>query len=114
MFASQWFLTLFTARFPLYFVFNIIDVFLLQGVNTLFQIALALLNYCKKDLIQLDFEGILKYFRVSLPKKCRTEEVAKHLIQTACSIKLKKLKKYEMEFLRLKGIVNILNNVIVK
>jgi hypothetical protein len=43
MFASQWFLTLFTARFPLYFVFHIIDVFLLQGVDTLFQVALALL-----------------------------------------------------------------------
>nr|CAD7410066.1 unnamed protein product [Timema cristinae] len=43
MFASQWFLTLFTARFPLYFVFHILDVFLLQGVDTLFQVALALL-----------------------------------------------------------------------
>lgn len=43
MFASQWFLTLFTARFPLYFVFHIIDIFLLQGIDTLFQIALALL-----------------------------------------------------------------------
>lgn len=43
MFASQWFLTLFTARFPLYFVFHIIDVFLLQGIDTLFQVALALL-----------------------------------------------------------------------
>jgi hypothetical protein len=43
MFASQWFLTLFTARFPLYFVFHIIDVFLLQGVDTLFQVALALI-----------------------------------------------------------------------
>jgi hypothetical protein len=43
MFASQWFLTLFTARFPLYFVFQIIDVFLLQGFDTLFQVALALL-----------------------------------------------------------------------
>lgn len=43
MFASQWFLTLFTARFPLYFVFHIIDVFLLQGTETLFQVALALL-----------------------------------------------------------------------
>lgn len=43
MFASQWFLTLFTARFPLYFVFHIIDVFLLQGIDTLFQVALGLL-----------------------------------------------------------------------
>lgn len=43
MFASQWFLTLFTARFPLYFVFHIIDIFLLHGIETLFQVALALL-----------------------------------------------------------------------
>ena len=28
MFASQWFLTLFTAKFPLYLVFRIIDLFL--------------------------------------------------------------------------------------
>ncbi|XP_023018201.1 GTPase activating protein and centrosome-associated isoform X3 [Leptinotarsa decemlineata] len=102
MFASQWFLTLFTARFPLYFVFHIIDVFLLQGIDTLFQIALALLMLCKKDLMQLDFEGILKYFRVSLPKKCRTEESAKQLIKSACSLKVKKLKKYEADFIALK------------
>lgn len=44
MFASQWFLTVFTARFPLYLVFHILDVFLLQGVETLFQVALALLT----------------------------------------------------------------------
>jgi hypothetical protein len=30
MFASQWFLTLFTAKFPLYLVFRIIDIFLYQ------------------------------------------------------------------------------------
>lgn len=48
MFASQWFLTLFTARFPLYFVFHIIDVFLLQGIDTLFQVALALLMVSKR------------------------------------------------------------------
>ena len=28
MFASQWFLTLFTAKFPLYMVFHILDIFL--------------------------------------------------------------------------------------
>ncbi|XP_073988097.1 rab GTPase-activating protein 1-like [Rhodnius prolixus] len=102
MFASQWFLTLYTARFPLYFVFHIIDVFLLQGTETLFQVALALLTMCKKDLMQLDFESILKYFRVTLPKKCRNEDVAKNLMKFACSIKMKKLKKYEQEFIELK------------
>ncbi|XP_022920626.1 rab GTPase-activating protein 1-like isoform X2 [Onthophagus taurus] len=102
MFASQWFLTLFTARFPLYFVFHIIDVFLLQGIDTLFQVALALLSMCMKDLLQLDFEGILKYFRVSLPKKCRSEEIAKQIMKKACGIKVKKLKKYETDFIALK------------
>ncbi|XP_017786664.1 PREDICTED: rab GTPase-activating protein 1-like [Nicrophorus vespilloides] len=102
MFASQWFLTLFTARFPLFFVFHIIDVFLLQGIDTLFQVALALLMMCMKDLLTLDFEGILKYFRVSLPKKVRTEESAKQLLKYACSIKVKKLKKYENDFITLK------------
>lgn len=43
MFASHWFLTLYTARFPLYFVFYILDVVLVQGLDTLFQIALSLI-----------------------------------------------------------------------
>lgn len=66
---------------------------------------------CKKDLLLLDFEGILKYFRVSLPKKCRTEESAKQLIKLACSIKVKKLKKYENEFNALKGKFKFYMNV---
>ena len=62
MYASQWFLTLFTAKFPLYLVFRIMDIFLYevshrparrlshtltrlaQGFNSLFGVALALLK----------------------------------------------------------------------
>ncbi|XP_058839083.1 rab GTPase-activating protein 1-like isoform X2 [Topomyia yanbarensis] len=99
MFASQWFLTLFTARFPLYFVFYILDVFLLDGITVLFQVALTLLSACKKDLLELDFEGILKYFRVSLPKKCRSDNQAKRLMKLSFECKVKKLKKYELEYL---------------
>lgn len=44
MYGSQWFLTLYTAKFPLHLVFHILDVFLLQGIDTLFQVALALLK----------------------------------------------------------------------
>ncbi|XP_023215853.1 rab GTPase-activating protein 1-like [Centruroides sculpturatus] len=98
MYASQWFLTLFTAKFPLYVVFYIVDIFLLDGADTLFQVAVALLMMSKKDLLALDFEGILKHFRVSLPKKYRTEESARFLLQTAVGIKLKKLKKYKKDY----------------
>uniref|UniRef100_A0A8D8NXV4 Rab GTPase-activating protein 1 n=1 Tax=Culex pipiens TaxID=7175 RepID=A0A8D8NXV4_CULPI len=99
MFASQWFLTLFTARFPLYFVFYILDVFLLDGVTVLFQVALTLLSVCKKDLLELDFEGILKYVRVTLPKKCRSEGQAKRLMKLSFECKVKKLRKYELEYI---------------
>jgi hypothetical protein len=51
----------------------------------------------------LDFESILKYFRVTLPKRCRTEEVARQLMKLATSLKVKKLKKYEQELTARKG-----------
>lgn len=98
MFASQWFLTLFTARFPLDFVFHILDVFLLDGMPVLFQVAMALLASCENDLRQRDFEGILKYIRVMLPKKCRTAGQARKMMKKACEWKVKKLKHYKEEF----------------
>ncbi|CAL1275836.1 unnamed protein product [Larinioides sclopetarius] len=98
MFASQWFLTLFTAKFPLITVFYIIDLFLLDGMDVIFQVAIALLLMSQKELLALDFEGVLKHFRVSLPKKYRSEESAKLLIRNAIKIKVKKLKKYEKEY----------------
>ncbi|CAF1048306.1 unnamed protein product [Rotaria sordida] len=100
MYASQWFLTLFTAKFPLYLVFRIMDLFLYEGFNALFSVALALLKFSQKDLLSLDFEGIMRFFRVNLPKKYRSEDHADELIQTASSMKInvKKLKRYEKDY----------------
>ncbi|XP_038046522.1 rab GTPase-activating protein 1-like isoform X2 [Patiria miniata] len=100
MYASQWFLTLYTARFPLYTVFHIMDLFLMEGMPIVFNIAIALLKAAKKELLGQDFEGVLKYFRVTLPKRYRTEESAQELMQSALSTKIsnRKLKKYEKEF----------------
>lgn len=47
-----------------------------------------LLQASKKDLLQLDFESALKYFRVILPRKYRTEANAKDLIQQAVKLKV--------------------------
>uniref|UniRef100_A0A672J987 RAB GTPase activating protein 1 n=1 Tax=Salarias fasciatus TaxID=181472 RepID=A0A672J987_SALFA len=100
MYASQWFLTLFTAKFPLYMVFHIIDLLLCEGISVIFNVALALLKTSKDDLIQTDFEGALKFFRVPVPKRYRSEENAKKLMELACSMKVsqKKLKKFEKEY----------------
>ncbi|GAA6075306.1 rab GTPase-activating protein 1-like isoform X1 [Tachysurus ichikawai] len=87
MYASQWFLTLFTAKFPLYMVFHIIDLLLCEGISVIFNVALALLKTSKDDLLQSDFEGALKFFRVPVPKRYRSEENAKKLMELACSMK---------------------------
>uniref|UniRef100_A0A8C4SHU3 RAB GTPase activating protein 1 n=1 Tax=Erpetoichthys calabaricus TaxID=27687 RepID=A0A8C4SHU3_ERPCA len=82
MYASQWFLTLFTAKFPLYMVFHIIDLLLCEVLNILFVL------------------WALKFFRVPVPKRYRSEENAKKLMELACSMKIsqKKLKKYEKDY----------------
>lgn len=46
------------------------------------------LQMSRKDLLALDFEGILKYFRVHMPKKYRTEEAARELMAAAVSAKV--------------------------
>jgi len=99
MYASQWFLTLFTAKFPLYVVFYILDIYLLEGTPVLFQVSLSLLQLSKDDLVKLDFEGILKYFRIQLPKNYTSEENAKILMQLACSKRVKnQLTSYEKAY----------------
>ena len=56
----------------------------------------------KKDLLNQDFEGLMKYFRVNIPKTFRSEENAKQLMVVAKNIKLKKLSKYQKEWLVIK------------
>lgn len=97
-YASQWFLTVFTAKFPLNAVFYIMDIFLLDGMNTIFQIALALLGSSKQELLTLDFEGVLKYFRVQMPKRYRNQENVQQLIFASSEISLKKLKKHAKNY----------------
>lgn len=58
MFASQWFLTLFAAKFPLVTTYRVFDVLLSEGTIVLYQLSLALLKLAKKDLLSLEFEEV--------------------------------------------------------
>ena len=103
MYASQWFLTVFTAKFPLFLVMRVLDLFMLEGFQSVFQVALAILKVAKRELLEQDFEGLMKYYRVNIPKTYRNVENSRHLMQVATKIKLKKLKKYEKDWLRIKA-----------
>ncbi|KAH8853977.1 Rab GTPase-activating protein 1 [Schistosoma japonicum] len=101
MFASQWFLTLFTAKFPLNVVFHIVDLFLTEGLIFIFRVSLALLQLARRDLLGLDFEGVLKYLRVTMPKKYLTQDANEELLSIALSAKVttSKLQKYAKEWI---------------
>uniref|UniRef100_A0A095A225 Rab GTPase-activating protein 1 n=1 Tax=Schistosoma haematobium TaxID=6185 RepID=A0A095A225_SCHHA len=88
MFASQWFLTLFTAKFPLNVVFHIVDLFLTEGLIFIFKVSLALLQLARRDLLGLDFEGVLKHLRVTMPKKYLAHDANQELLSIALSAKI--------------------------
>lgn len=61
MYASSWFLTLFTTALNLNLICcRIMDVFLSEGMEMIFKIALALLTIGKETILSLDMEAMLK------------------------------------------------------
>lgn len=58
IYASQWFLTLFSVYFPFEVVVRIWDIFLVEGRKTMFRFALAILKLHEKQLIDADMEEL--------------------------------------------------------
>lgn len=98
MYASSWFLTLFTTALALTTACRIMDVFLSEGMDIIFKVALALLGIGKDSLLSLDMEGMLKYFQKELPVKADSDPDG--LMQAAYKISYntKKMKKMEKEY----------------
>lgn len=76
LYASQWFLTIYSCPFPATFACRVIDVMLTEhSSNVLMRAALAVLAECEDDLLQLhDFEDLITYLKVGmscgLPLQC--------------------------------------------
>ncbi|RMZ95686.1 ecotropic viral integration site 5 -like protein [Brachionus plicatilis] len=98
MYCSSWFLTLFTTSLPLQLVCRIFDIFLSEGIEIVFRVGLAILEYHKDNLLTLDMEGMLKYFQKELP--ARHENDHDGLLNKALAIKYnqKKMKKLEKDY----------------
>lgn len=102
MYSSSWFLTLFTSALPLTVAFRVIDLFLLEGIEIIFRISVAILMICKEQLLKLDMEGLLKFFQKEVPAKCEIDP--DYLIQLAMAIKYdqKKMKKLSKDYSAIK------------
>ncbi|ERN05822.1 hypothetical protein AMTR_s00006p00260160 [Amborella trichopoda] len=86
MYASQWFITVFTYSFPFPLALRIWDVFLFEGVKIVFKVGLALLRYCENELVKLPFEKLINALRY-FPQDALNPDV---LLPLAYSIKVSK------------------------
>lgn len=96
MYASSWFLTLFATVLPLNLVSRIMDVFLSEGMEIIFKVALAIISLGREELMSLDMEGMLKFFQ-GIHEHLGSPEA---LLKSAYSISYntKKMKKFEKEY----------------
>ncbi|KAF8692081.1 hypothetical protein AX14_002628 [Amanita brunnescens Koide BX004] len=94
MFCSQWFLTVFSYRFPLEIVFRIYDGCLANGIEAIFGFSVALLKRNEEALLALKFDQILAFLSnrlLDIYKSGEGKDItydADRLVQDAVSLQI--------------------------
>uniref|UniRef100_A0A673KAY0 Rab-GAP TBC domain-containing protein n=1 Tax=Sinocyclocheilus rhinocerous TaxID=307959 RepID=A0A673KAY0_9TELE len=103
MYASSWFLTLFLTFLPLPIATRIFDIFMYEGLEIIFRVGIAILQYNQTDLIQLDMEGMSQHFQKVIPHQF--DSCPDKLILRAYQVKYnpKRMKKLEKEYTTIKN-----------
>ncbi|XP_075898699.1 EVI5-like protein isoform X2 [Nelusetta ayraudi] len=103
MYASSWFLTLFLTFLPLPVATRIFDIFMYEGLEIIFRVGLAILQYNQTDLIQLDMEAMSQHFQKVIPHQF--DSCPDKLILRAYQVKYnpKRMKKLEKEYTTIKN-----------
>lgn len=63
MFATEWYMTVFTRSFPVAFTARVLDCFLSEGTKVVHRVALALLQSIEVELLRADLGGIMMLIR---------------------------------------------------
>ncbi|XP_052746837.1 ecotropic viral integration site 5 ortholog isoform X3 [Bicyclus anynana] len=98
IYASSWFLTLFATTLSLPLACRIMDVFLSEGIEIVFKVALALLTLGKDEILSRDMENILIFMQKELPSKAEADQDAFMNIAYSIKVNPKKMKKLEKEY----------------
>jgi len=99
MYASSWFLTLFTTTLPLELANRIMDLFLVDGISAVFRVAIAILQQARFDLLKLDMEGMLKYFQREIRERYENDHELLFAVAGQVTLNAKKMKKLEKDYL---------------
>ncbi|XP_054151019.1 EVI5-like protein [Melozone crissalis] len=94
-----WFLT----TFPLPVATRGCDIFMYEGLEIVFRVGMALLQFNQAELVQLDMEGMSQYFQKVIPHQF--DSCPDKLILRACQVKYnpRKMKRLEKEYAALKS-----------
>ena len=61
IYASNWFITMFTNDLPFDMAASVLDVYLLEGHKGLLRIALSILSFLKTELISLQYDELMVF-----------------------------------------------------
>ncbi|XP_072015959.1 EVI5-like protein isoform X6 [Amphiura filiformis] len=102
MYGSSWFLTLFAVILPISLSCRIMDVFISEGMETIFRVGIAILQLNLDELLKHDMEEMLRFLQKIAPKI--HEQEPELLMSTAYQVRYnaKKMKKLEKEYLAFK------------
>lgn len=61
IYASNWFITMFTNDLPFDMAASVLDVYLLEGHKGLLRIALSILSFLKAELVSLPYDELMVF-----------------------------------------------------
>ncbi|KAJ1353052.1 hypothetical protein KIN20_009598 [Parelaphostrongylus tenuis] len=99
MYASSWFLTLFTTTLPIEIANRIMDCFLVEGMEFIFRIAMSILQQARIDLLRLDMEGMLKYFQRDIRERYENDADLLFVVANKVQLNPRKMRRLEKDYL---------------
>ena len=103
LYASSWFLTIFTTSLSLPIACRIMDAFLSEGLEVIFRVAITLLLEGKDQLLLRDIEGVTKYFREEMPLLFAADVDSVMAKAFSIEINQKKMRRIEKEYKTMKS-----------
>ncbi|XP_063723444.1 TBC1 domain family member 1-like isoform X2 [Symsagittifera roscoffensis] len=101
LYATAWFLTLFSSQFPLGLVIRLFDLILLEGPDVVFKVAIFIFTKFEGELLaKTSFEGVINWFKTSLPTLVaeNASDIIKSAFDSSFEYLNKQLFAYEVEY----------------
>ncbi|CAH8681302.1 unnamed protein product [Schistosoma rodhaini] len=103
LYASAWFLTLFSTILPIPCATRVMDFYIVEGLQFIFKLALSILKFSADNLLKCDMESMVAFLQHEGP--LAWDKYSTTIFENACSLKLntKKMKKLAKEYMTMRS-----------